>query len=39
MFDFFQRLGGQLGRAGDDALDFVREFGMRLGEAGLEFEK
>ena len=36
-FDFFERLGGQLGRARDDALDFVRELGVRFLQAGFEF--
>ena len=36
-FDFFQRIGGQFGRTRDDAFDFVRELGVRLGETGFEF--
>ena len=37
LLDFFQRFGGQLGRARDDALDFVRELGVRFLQAGFEF--
>jgi hypothetical protein len=39
VLDFFQRLGGEFGRTRDDALEFVRELGVRLGEASFEFGK
>ena len=37
LLDFLEGFGGKLGRARNDALDFVDELGLRFGEAGFEF--
>ena len=34
-FEFLERVGGQLGRARDDAFDFVGELGVRFGRPAL----
>ena len=38
-FQLLQRGGGQFGRGGDDALDFVGQFAVRFEQALFEFLK